>query len=57
MLNIPQLPLEDIVTKGVNWLTNHLSGLFNLMQHVGQTVMDGMTNDCRHYVNRYLNHT
>ncbi|MGB2575314.1 ABC transporter permease/substrate binding protein [Leuconostoc citreum] len=44
MLNIPQLPLEDIVTKGVNWLTNHLSGLFNLMQHVGQTVMDGMTN-------------
>lgn len=44
MLNIPKLPLEDWVTAGVNWLTDHLSGLFNVMQHVGQAVMDGLTN-------------
>lgn len=44
MLNIPKLPLEDIVTKVVNWLTNNLSGLFSLIQHTGQSVMDGITN-------------
>ncbi|WP_220738620.1 ABC transporter permease/substrate binding protein [Leuconostoc miyukkimchii] len=44
MPNIPKLPLESWVSDAVNWLTNHLSGLFNLMQKGGQNIMDALTN-------------
>ena len=44
MPNLPKVPLESWISEGVNWLTTHLSGLFNLMQRSGQSIMDGLTN-------------
>ncbi|SPJ44189.1 ABC transporter permease/substrate binding protein [Leuconostoc carnosum] len=43
MLNLPKIPLESWVTSVVEWLTQHLSILFDFMQSVGKTVMDNMT--------------
>lgn len=38
------IPLADWVTSATEWLTNTFSGLFSVLQTVGQTVMEGMTN-------------
>lgn len=39
-----QIPLSQWIDSGVNWLTEHWSGLFNFLQNVGQAIMDFMTN-------------
>ncbi|MEL5941263.1 glycine/betaine ABC transporter permease, partial [Tetragenococcus halophilus] len=39
-----QIPLAQWIDAGVDWLTQHLSGLFSFLQTVGQAVMDFMTN-------------
>jgi len=38
-----QIPLAQWIDAGVNWLTQHLSGLFSFLQTVGQVIMDTMT--------------
>ena len=42
-LLIGQLPVEKWVSDGVDWLTQHLSGLFNVIQSAGNTIMTAMT--------------
>ena len=37
------LPVSDWVTKGTDWLTDTFSGLFSVLQQVGQSIMDTMT--------------
>ena len=39
-----QIPLAQWIDSGVDWLTQHLSGLFSFIQTVGQAVMNFMTN-------------
>lgn len=39
----PKLPLGPWVDSGVDWLTDHLSGLFDAIQSSGNVVMDTMT--------------
>lgn len=38
------IPLADWVTSATDWLTSTFSGLFSVLQTVGQTIMEGMTN-------------
>lgn len=38
------IPLADWVTSATEWLTNTFSGLFSILQTIGQTLMEGMTN-------------
>ena len=42
-LLVSQLPVEKWVTNGVDWLTQHLSGFFNVIQNGGNTLMSAMT--------------
>lgn len=42
-LLIGQLPVEKWVSDGVDWITQHLSGLFNVIQSAGNTIMTAMT--------------
>ncbi|CAK8053464.1 ABC transporter permease/substrate binding protein [Eupransor demetentiae] len=44
LTSVPQLPLESWISDGVNWLTTHLAGFFDVLQQIGQNVMDAMTN-------------
>lgn len=44
MPNLPKIPLESWISNIVSWLTTHLSGLFDLMQKGGQSIMDALTN-------------
>ena len=39
----PKLPLGPWVDSGVDWLTDHLSGLLDAIQSSGNVVMDTMT--------------
>ena len=41
---IPKIPFGPWVDSGVDWLTKHLSGLFDAIQNGGNVVMDTMTN-------------
>ncbi|QDJ58774.1 ABC transporter permease/substrate binding protein [Weissella sagaensis] len=38
-----KIPLDSWVDSGVNWLTNHLSGFFDVIQNSGNAVMNNMT--------------
>jgi len=38
-----KIPLDSWVDSGVNWLTNHLSGFFDVIQNGGNAVMNNMT--------------
>lgn len=38
------LPIAELVDKGVQWLTHHLSGVFQLVKVVGDSVMDFVSN-------------
>lgn len=42
-LLVSQLPVEKWVTNGVDWLTQHLSGFFNVIQNGGNALMSAMT--------------
>lgn len=39
-----KLPVADWIEDLTNWLTHTFSGLFNLIQSVGNFIMDGITN-------------
>ena len=39
-----KLPVADWIEDLTNWLTHSFSGLFNLIQSVGNFIMDGITN-------------
>lgn len=39
-----KIPIAQTIDLIVDWLTDHLSALFNLLQVIGQNVMDVMTN-------------
>ncbi|GAX47703.1 ABC transporter permease/substrate binding protein [Pseudolactococcus reticulitermitis] len=43
-LLVSKLPVEKWVSEGVDWLTQHLSGFFNVIQSAGDAMMTGMTN-------------
>ena len=34
------LPIEEIVDKGIDWITDNLAGLFRFVQVTGDSVMD-----------------
>ncbi|EOT30033.1 ABC transporter permease/substrate binding protein [Enterococcus saccharolyticus] len=46
MLNFLQqpIPVSEWVTNATDWVTNTFSGLFSVLQTIGQAVMEGMTN-------------
>ncbi|GGP08982.1 ABC transporter permease [Oceanobacillus neutriphilus] len=39
-----EIPLPNWIDSGVNWLTEHWSGLFSILQTVGEAVMNFTTN-------------
>lgn len=39
-----KIPIAQVIDAIVDWLTEHLSGLFNLLQIIGQSVMDVLSN-------------
>ncbi|GHU38498.1 glycine/betaine ABC transporter permease [Bacilli bacterium] len=43
-LLVSKLPVEKWVSEGVDWLTQHLSDFFNVIQGTGDAMMTGMTN-------------
>ncbi|GBD64704.1 glycine betaine ABC transporter permease/glycine betaine-binding protein [Tetragenococcus halophilus subsp. flandriensis] len=39
-----KIPIAQAIDAIVDWLTEHLSGFFNLLQTIGQSVMDVLSN-------------